>query len=79
VVSPGERSAASGVTAIARSVGASISPWLSGLLLAAGFYAAPFLLAGGLKITYDLLLYRSFRVLKTPEEVAADLSRPARN
>jgi MFS family permease len=79
VVSPDERSAASGVTAIARSVGASISPWLSGLLLAAGFYAAPFLLAGGLKITYDLLLYRSFRVLKTPEEVAADLSRPARN
>ncbi len=32
VVSPDERSAASGVTAIARSVGASISPWLSGLL-----------------------------------------------
>ena len=43
VVSPDERSAAFGVTAIARSVGASISPWLSGLLLAAGFVAAPFL------------------------------------
>lgn len=70
VVSPDERSAASGVTAIARSVGASVSPWLSGLLLAAGFYAAPFLLAGGLKIVYDLLLYRSFRSLKTPEEKA---------
>jgi MFS family permease len=70
VVSPDERSAASGVTAIARSVGASVSPWLSGLLLAAGFYAAPFLLAGGLKIVYDLLLYRSFRSLKTPEEAA---------
>ncbi len=79
VVSPDERSAASGVTAIARSVGASVSPWLSGLLLAAGFYAAPFLLAGGLKIIYDLLLYRSFRVLKTPEEAAADLSRSAHN
>jgi predicted MFS family arabinose efflux permease len=69
VVSPDERSAASGVTAIARSVGASISPWLSGLLLAAGFVAAPFLIAGGLKIVYDLLLYRSFRTMKTPEEV----------
>ena len=77
VVSPDERSAASGVTAIARSVGASISPWLSGLLLAAGFYAAPFFLAGGLKIVYDLLLYRSFRALKTPEEAGGDLSRPA--
>ena len=68
VVSPDERSAASGVTAIARSVGASVSPWLSGLLLAAGFYAAPFFLAGGLKIVYDLLLYRSFRRLRPPEE-----------
>lgn len=76
VVSPDERSAASGVTAIARSVGASVSPWLSGLLLAAGFYAAPFFLAGGLKIVYDLLLYRSFRALQAPEEVTADLSRP---
>ena len=72
VVSPDERSAASGVTAIARSVGASISPWLSGLLLAAGFIAAPFLLAGGLKIVYDLLLYRSFRMIKTPEEAVSD-------
>lgn len=68
VVSADERSAASGVTAIARSVGASVSPWLSGLLLAAGFYAAPFFLAGGLKIVYDLLLYRSFRTLRPPEE-----------
>ena len=74
VVSPDERSAASGVTAIARSVGASISPWLSGLLLAAGFIAAPFLLAGGLKIVYDLLLYRSFRTMKTPEEAVSDVS-----
>ena len=74
VVSPDERSAASGVTAIARSVGASISPWLSGLLLAAGFVAAPFLIAGGLKIVYDLLLYRSFRTMKTPEEAVSDVS-----
>ena len=73
VVSPDERSAASGVTAIARSVGASISPWLSGLLLAGGYFAAPFLLAGGLKIAYDLLLYRSFRAFKPPEEAAFDL------
>ena len=75
VVSPDERAAASGVTAIARSVGASISPWLSGLLLAGGYFAAPFLLAGGLKIAYDLLLYRSFRAFKPPEEAAFD--RPA--
>jgi hypothetical protein len=30
--------------------------------------SAPFFLSGGLKIVYDLLLYRSFRRLKPPEE-----------
>jgi hypothetical protein len=29
---------------------------------------APFLFAGGIKIVYDLLLYRSFRAVKPPEE-----------
>lgn len=70
VVGPDERSAASGVTTIARSVGASLSPALTGLLLAnPAFLGTPFLLAGGLKIIYDLLLYRSFRILKPPEEM----------
>ena len=62
VVAPDERSAASGVTTIARSIGASISPALAGVFLATPMLlGAPFLVAGGLKITYDLLLYRSFR------------------
>jgi len=62
VVAPDERSAASGVTTIARSLGASFSPALSGLLLTSpALLAAPFLAAGGLKILYDLLLYRSFK------------------
>jgi len=69
VVSPDERSAASGVTSIARSVGASLSPVICGPLLAgAALINVPFYLAGGLKIVYDLLLYRSFRALKPPEE-----------
>jgi hypothetical protein len=37
------------------------------------------LLAGGLKIIYDLLLYRGFRVLKMPEEAGAEPSRPVLN
>jgi MFS family permease len=62
VVAPDERSAASGVTTIARSVGAAISPALAGAMLAIpSLLSAPFLVAGGLKIVYDLLLYRSFR------------------
>jgi MFS family permease len=69
VVAPDERSAASGVTAIARSVGAAISPSLTGVFLSIPWLlSAPFFLAGGLKICYDLLLYRSFRRLKPPEE-----------
>ena len=61
VVAPDERAAASGITGIDRSVGASMSPALSGVFLAYPFLlSAPFLVAGGLKIAYDLLLYRSF-------------------
>jgi MFS family permease len=62
VVAPDERSAAAGVTGIARSIGAAISPALSGVFLAyPALLAAPFLVAGGLKIVYDLLLYKNFR------------------
>ena len=69
VVAPDERSAASGVTAIARSVGAAISPSLTGIFLSVPLLlSAPFFLSGGLKIIYDLLLYRSFRRMKPPEE-----------
>ncbi len=69
VVAPDERSAASGVTTIARSVGAAISPAISGAMLAVpALLGAPFLLAGGLKIVYDLLLYRAFVTVKPPDQ-----------
>lgn len=69
VVAPDERSAASGVTAIARSVGAAISPSLTGIFLSIpALLSLPFFLAGGLKIIYDLLLYHNFRQLPPPEE-----------
>jgi MFS family permease len=69
VVSPDERSAAAGVTSIARSVGATLSPAITGQLLAVpALIGAPFLIAGGLKIIYDLLVWRGFRAVKPPEE-----------
>jgi MFS family permease len=69
VVAPDERSAAAGVTAIARSVGASLSPALTGLFFSIPIlFSAPFFFSGGLKIIYDLLLFREFRSLKPPEE-----------
>jgi MFS family permease len=61
VVAADERSAASGITTVARSVGAAASPLLAGLFMTSPLlFAAPFLVAGGLKIVYDLLLYRMF-------------------
>lgn len=73
VVAPDERSAASGVTTIARSIGAALSPSLGGLFLSIpGLFSLPFFLCGGLKITYDLILYRNFKMLKPPEEQAQD-------
>jgi predicted MFS family arabinose efflux permease len=68
VVDPDERSAAAGITGIARSVGASLSPVLAGALFSV-FMSGIFIIAGGLKIGYDLLLYRSFRKSKVPDEM----------
>lgn len=68
VVHPDERSAAAGVTAVARSVGASISPMIGTFLFAnASLMSVPFFLAGGLKIVYDLLLYRAFAKSTAPK------------
>ena len=69
VVSPEERSAAGGITGIARTTGAAISPLFAGLLFGRpSLINVPFFLAGGLKIAYDLLLYRAFARLPSPEE-----------
>jgi MFS family permease len=69
VVAPDERSAAAGVTSIARSVGAALSPSLAGIFLGApALLNLPFFLCGGLKIVYDLLLWREFSAVKPPEE-----------
>ncbi len=59
------------MTGIARTTGAAISPLLAGPLLAsAGLAALPFFIGGGLKIVYDLLLWRAFRARPAPGEAA---------
>jgi MFS family permease len=69
IVVPDERSAAAGVTNIARSLGVAVSPLLAGpLFLTASLAGLPFVIAGSLKIVYDLLLYQRFRALRPPEE-----------
>ena len=70
VVDPEERSAANGVTNVARTTASALSPGVTGAFFSAGgvWLSAPFLLAGGLKLIYDFLLYRSFKTIKPPEE-----------
>ena len=66
VVAPDERSAAAGITGIARSIGAAISPTIAGAFFSNPLLlGAPFLLAGALKVIYDVLLYRGFRDRRT--------------
>jgi len=76
IVAPDERSAAAGVTGIARSLGVAASPLIAApLLVGSAFTGAPFVISGSLKIVYDILLWRRFRALRPPEELAAAPSR----
>lgn len=70
VVDPDERSAAAGVTGIARTTGAALSPLIAAPLFAVPALASvPFFLAGGLKILYDLTLWRMFSKRRPPGEL----------
>jgi predicted MFS family arabinose efflux permease len=61
VVTQPERAAAASITAVPRSLAASLSPALAGALFAAGWLAAPLVLAGVLKIGYDITLWVACR------------------
>jgi Trk-type K+ transport system membrane component len=73
VVHPDERSAAAGLTGMARSAGAAVAPALAVPLVAAPALAGglPFVIAGGLKIVYDLALWSRFRSLRGRDESAS--------
>jgi MFS family permease len=68
LVDPSERSAAAGITGMARTLGAALSPLCAGPLYATAALASlPFLIAGGLKIIYDLSIWRLFRRITLAE------------
>ncbi len=73
VVDPDERSAAAGITTVARTAASALAPGITGVLIGMSLLGVPFILSGGLKIIYDLLLYRSFRALKPAEEIEKDI------
>jgi MFS family permease len=61
VVDPSERTAAAGITGVARTTGAALAPILAVPLIAGTRHWLPFVAAGVLKIVYDLALLRGFR------------------
>jgi MFS family permease len=71
LVAPGERTAAAGYTTAARSSTVLGGP-LTGLFLGlgGGYLAGPFVLAGSVKVAYDLAIFRRFRHVVPPEEEA---------
>ncbi len=72
VVSEDERSAASGITGVARTIGSSVALLLVGFLLSdSALISFPFFIAGGVKLVYDILLYSGFKHQEPPEETSS--------
>ncbi len=68
MVRPEERTFAAGITNLVRLGGWALAPSFAGLLMQGTSLAAPLFVGAGMKISYDLLLYRAFSRVKPPEE-----------
>jgi MFS family permease len=68
VVDADERAFSAGILSVARNAGAAVAPAFTGAILAAPSLGLPFLLAGGIKVVYDLWIFAVFRHVKPPEE-----------
>jgi hypothetical protein len=78
LVAPEERAAAAGLTVSVRALAQSAAPAVAGVAMGAAAGPAPFLIAGGLKIVYDLCLFFRFRSVRLdkPALVLAALLAP---
>jgi len=68
VVRPEERTIASGITHLVRVGAWAVGPPFAGLFMQGLSLASPLVIAAGMKISYDVLLFAAFRRLKPPEE-----------
>jgi MFS family permease len=68
VMRPEERTFASGITHLVRLSGWALGPGFAGWLMQAVSIGGPLIVGAGMKISYDLLLWRAFRDVKPPEE-----------
>jgi hypothetical protein len=71
-VAPEERTAAASVTSLARSAGSATSPVIAGIFLEGPLIVLGllFVVAGSMKVAYDLVLWRMFRAIPIPVEKA---------
>jgi MFS family permease len=70
IIPSAERAAAAGIFSVARNAAAAAAPAFAGLVLAVPTLGLPFVLAGTLKIAYDLSIFAVFRRVRPPEESA---------
>ena len=68
VVNPAERTVASGVTHLVRMGAWAVAPAFAGLMMEDVSLILPLVVGAGMKIGYDLLLWRAFRAIRPPEE-----------
>jgi len=68
VVPPEERTAASSVTNVPRSLAAGLAPLIAGALLERTTFGWPLIIGGALKAVYDVALLIQFRSVATREE-----------
>jgi predicted MFS family arabinose efflux permease len=67
VVPPEERTAASSVTNVPRSLAAGLAPLIAGALLKKTTFGWPLVIGGALKAIYDIVLLFQFRSVATRE------------
>ncbi|MDP3153558.1 MAG: MFS transporter [Archangium sp.] len=79
VVQPGERTFASGITNLVRLASWAVAPAFAGALMVGDSMYLPLVIGAAMKISYDVLLWRAFRGLPPPEEVAVEGTNPATN
>ncbi|HVO88215.1 MAG TPA: MFS transporter [Casimicrobiaceae bacterium] len=70
IVDDDERVAAASITSVPRSLASALSPLCAGWLLGLSSFGWPLIVAGVLKILYDLVLLAMFRTVRPPEEMA---------
>ena len=70
MVRPEERTVASTATSLVRMGAWAIAPSFAGLFMQGSSIAVPLWIGAGMKIAYDLLLWRAFRARHAPEEIS---------